>query len=177
MTIEHIERLTKDYADARDRLATTVETLERRMEGIRRQYLPAIKVQVRKAKERQAALHEAIKESPELFRRPRTVIMHGIRVGFEKGKGKIEWEDPETVVRLIKRHFPKEQVEVLIKTTEKPLKKALSVLSVGELKRIGVTVEETGDVVVIRPVDSEVDKIVAALLKDEDETDIENQVA
>jgi hypothetical protein len=167
MNIEDIERLTKEFADARDRLASTVGGLEEKRESLERQYLPAIKVQVRKAKERQAELREAIEESSDLFRRPRAVIMHGIRVGYEKGKGKIGWEDTEQVVRLIEKHFP-EQAEVLIQTKKKPLKKALSTLSVAELKRIGVTVEDTGDVVVIRPVDSEVDKIVAALLKGED---------
>ena len=35
-----------------------------------------------------------------------------------------------------------------------------------ELKRIGVTVEETGDQIVIKPTDSEVDKLVNALLAD-----------
>ena len=168
MGIEKIEKLTKDYADARERLAGTVATLEGKMESLKRQYLPAIKVQVRKAIERQATLKEAIGGSPALFKRPRTVIMHGIRVGMEKGKGKIEWDDDDNVVRLIKKHFP-EQAEVLIKKKEKPLKKALATLSAADLKKIGIMVEETGDQIVIRPVDSGVEKIVAALLKDESE--------
>jgi hypothetical protein len=176
MGIEKIEKLTKDYADARERLAGTVATLEGKMEGIKRQFLPAVKVQVRKAIERQAELKDAIGESPDLFRRPRTVIMHGIRVGLEKGKGKIEWDDDDNVVKLIKKHFP-EQADILIKKTERPLKKALATLSAADLKKLGIMVEETGDQVVIRPVDSEVDKIVAALLKDESEEGVEDKVA
>jgi hypothetical protein len=176
MKMEGIEQLTKEYADARERLSGTVDALQGRMEALKRQYLPAIKVQVRKAKERQDALKTGIEKSAVLFKRPRTVIMHGISVGFEKGKGKIEWEDAGMVVRLIEKHFP-EQAEVLIKTTKNPLKKALSTLSAVELKKIGITVEETGDVVVIRPVDSEVDKIVAALLKDDSEEDTGELVA
>jgi hypothetical protein len=176
MKLEGIERLTKEFADARDRLANTVGGLEARMETLKRQCLPAIKVQVRKAKERQAELREALEEGPDLFRRPRTVIMHGIRVGYEKGKGKISFEDTETVVRLIKKHFP-EQFEILVEVKEKPRKKALGDhLQVAELKKIGCTVGGTGDVVVIRPVDSEVDKIVEALLKDEEKI-AEDQVA
>ncbi|MBI5561297.1 MAG: hypothetical protein HY894_00350, partial [Deltaproteobacteria bacterium] len=36
----------------------------------------------------------------------------------------------------------------------------------GDLKKLGVTVEETGDAVVIKPVDGEVERVVNALLRD-----------
>jgi methylthioribose-1-phosphate isomerase len=93
------------------------------------------------------------------------VIFHGIKVGFAKGKGIITWDDDEKVATLIQRHLP-EQYEVLVKTTRKPLKTPLKELSVADLKKIGCTVEETADYVVISPVDSEVDKLVSAMLKD-----------
>ena len=38
-------------------------------------------------------------------------------------------------------------------------------LSAAELKKIGVTVTDAGDQTVVKPVDSEVDKMVDALLK------------
>ena len=44
-------------------------------------------------------------------------------------------------------------------------KEALAQLSAAELKKIGVTLSEAGDQTVVRPVDSEVDKMVDALLK------------
>jgi hypothetical protein len=70
------------------------------------------------------------------------------------------------VVTLIEKSFPKAQADLLIKTTKKPIKKALEDLDVGALKRIGCRVVETGDEIVIKPADSEVDKIVTALLAD-----------
>ena len=45
------------------------------------------------------------------------------------------------------------------------MKEALAQLSAAELKKIGVTLSEAGDQTVVRPVDSEVDKMVDALLK------------
>jgi hypothetical protein len=42
---------------------------------------------------------------------------------------------------------------------------ALRALSTAELQRIGCTVSGTGDQIVAAPVDSEVDKLVDALLK------------
>ncbi len=174
-TLGQIEQLTKEYADARGRLCKTMRDLHDTIESLKRQYLPGIKLQVSIAKEKKDCLKAAIEDSPALFEKPRTIIITGIKVGFEKGRGKIEWASDEVVVRLIKKHFP-EQADILIKTTEKPLKKPLARLSVAELKRIGVTVEETGDVVYIKPVDSEVDKLVEALLE-EDEKRTEEDAA
>ena len=53
-----------------------------------------------------------------------------------------------------------------IRTTDAPDKKMLAELPVNELKKLGCTVADTGDVVVIKPTDSEIEKAVAALLKD-----------
>jgi len=169
-TLTDIEKLTKDFADARGRLVNTVSTLQDKIETLKRQYMPGIKLQVSIALEKKSVLSAAVEASPALFVKPRTVIMHGVKVGLEKGKGKIEWEDDAMVVRLIEKHFP-DQAEVLIQTKKKPLKKAIANLSVAELKRIGVVVQETDDTVVIRPVDSDVDKLVNALLKDDEDAE------
>ena len=66
---------------------------------------------------------------------------------------------------LIRRYLP-EQADTLIRTVEEPHKPALALLSVADLRRVGCTVVETGEAVVIKAVDSEVDKMVDALLKD-----------
>jgi len=167
-TLSEIERSTKAYADARDKLAATLKKLEDQIEALKRQYMPGIKVQVGIAKEMEAHLKAELEDSKALFVKPRTIIMHGIKVGFEKGKGKIEIADNDQVVKLIEKHFP-DQVDVLIKTTKKPVKKALANLTVAELKKLGITVEDTGDVVVIKPVDSLVEKLVDKLLKEKKE--------
>jgi hypothetical protein len=93
-------------------------------------------------------------------------MFHGIKVGYKKGTGKIEWEDADQVVKLIKKHFP-DQADVLIISSEKPAKDALAQLTAAELKKLGVLVEESGDVPFIKDTSSEVDKLVAAFLKDE----------
>lgn len=167
-TMEKIEKLTRNYADARERLAETVQALEDKIEAIKRQYLPGIKIQVGIAAQEKADLKAAIEDGKELFVRPRTVIISGIKVGLEKGKGRIDWDDNDTVVRLIEKHFP-DQAEVLIQTKKKPVKKALANLSAGELKKLGIQVEDTGDQVVIKPTDSQIEKLVDKLLKEKDE--------
>jgi hypothetical protein len=165
-TLGEIERLARDYADARARLGETVQDLGDKQEALRRQYLPGIKRQVGIAKERRARLVAAIEDNPELFERPRTIIVHGIKIGLRKAKGIVEWASEETVIKLIKKCLPN-QADLLIKTTEKLLKKPLQQLPGADLKKIGVTVRGAEDEPVIEPVDSEVDKLVEKLLKDE----------
>jgi hypothetical protein len=166
-TLNEIEKLTREYAHARRLLADRVQELEDKINELKKKALPLIRRLVAEASEKQAVLKAAIEESPELFVRPRTVVFHGIKIGYMKQKGKIEWEDDATVVKLIKKHFP-DTWETYVKVTEKPIKSALETLSVSELKKIGVTAEETGDVVVIKSTDSEIDKLVNVLLKEDE---------
>lgn len=167
-TMQHIEARTQAYAAARSKLAEAVQQLQDGIDNLRKNNLPRIKRNLEKAGELHAELRALIAESPELFAKPKTVVFHGIKVGFEKGKGAIEFEDPEAVVKLIEKKLP-DQADVLIKTTSKPVKSALKQLTVQQLKAIGCTVEESGDLVVVRAIDSEVDKLVAALLKGAEE--------
>ncbi|MBI2313552.1 MAG: hypothetical protein HYU77_13715 [Betaproteobacteria bacterium] len=167
-TLADIEALTKDYAVAREALSGAVSALEEEIAAAKRRYLPKIKRCVAAAADRRGALAAAIEDGCELFSKPRTQTFHGIRVGVMKGKGGLEWEDADRVVALIERHFP-DQVELLIKVRKTPVKDALAQLSAADLKRIGVTIIETGDQLVIRPTDSEVDRLVEALLKDAEE--------
>jgi phage host-nuclease inhibitor protein Gam len=164
-TLAEIEASTKSYADAHALVADRVGSLNDEVEQIKRRRLAGIRTAVAAAIDQKSVLLAALDESAELFVRPRTVVFHGIKVGFQKGKGGIEWDDDEQVLKLIRKHFP-DQLEALIKTTEKPVKDALSNLPAADLKKLGITVVDTGDQVVIKPADSDVDKIVTALLKE-----------
>lgn len=163
-----IEKLTKRFSEGRESLSANVRALEDEINAIKKRHLPGIKKSVAQVMERQQWLKDALEDSRALFVKPRTMIFHGVKIGFQKGKGKISWADDEQVVKLIKKHFP-EQADVLIKLTEKPVKDALQNLPASDLKKIGVTIEETGDQVVIKSTDSEIDKFVDALLKDDEQ--------
>lgn len=165
MQLEAIEQLTKTYAAARTMLADRVGALEDEITTSKRARMRGIKTAVAAAAEAEQALRNAIEANAHLFTKPRTHVFHGVKVGMAKGKGELSFESNEQVCKLIHKHFA-EQSDVLINIKESPVKKALAQLSAAELKRIGVTVIETGDQCVIRPTDSEVDKVVNALLKD-----------
>lgn len=167
-TIDILQKKTRLYADARLVLADIVRALHDQIEAAKRELLPQIKKAVARAKDCESELKAEIEESPELFTKPRSLVIHGIKIGYQKGKGKLDFDDADQVVRLIKKHFP-EQADILVNTTEKPAKDALAQLTVAELKKLGITVEETGDVVFVKDTTSDVDKLVKALLKDEEE--------
>lgn len=163
-TMNDIEQSTKDFADRYGALSEIVAELNDAIEAEKRKRLAVIKRRVAAVAEAQSELKAKIEESPELFVKPRTVVMHGVRVGLQKGKGRIDFDDDDQVVRLIRKHAP-DMAEVLIITTEKPSRDGLSQLDVATLKKLGCIVEEAGDQVVIKPTDSNVDKLVKALLK------------
>lgn len=165
ITLGEIEQKTRAYADARDVLNTRVQTLQDEMEVVRRRKLAGIKAAVATCAQARDHLEAVIAEAPHLFEKPRTLVIAGIRIGYTKGAGKLVFEDADKVVALIHKHLP-ESADYLVRTKSEPVKKALAQLSVADLKRIGVTVEDTGDVIVIKPTDDAVDKLVSALLRD-----------
>jgi len=167
MNLGDIEILTKKFSDARQVVADRVRALEDELQAIKRRRMPGIKNAVNAVIGQQSGLKAALEESRTLFVRPKTMVINGIKVGFQKAKGKISWADDDQVVKLIEKYLP-DQAEILIKTTKVPIKKALEQLSAADLKKIGVTVNETSDHVVIKSTDDEIDKFIDGLLKEGD---------
>lgn len=164
-----LEKLTASFAHDREQVCAIVANMEEELAAVRRRYLGKLRTAVAKAQTSRTLLFTAVEAHPELFERPKTQVFHGIKIGFRKGTGGIDWDDDAKVCELIRKHFPKAQAELLIKTSEKPIAKAIADLDVADLKRIGCRVESTGDVVVVKPMDSEVEKVVTALLSEEAE--------
>lgn len=163
-TLADLERRAKALAETRDVLVAIVTELNTGIEALKRDSMKPLKVAVKSVAEQHDRLKALIEANPELFQKPRSVVLHGIKLGFRKGNGGVEFEDPERVADLIRKHFP-EQFDALVQTRHKPLKDALAQLTVVELKKVGCTVEASGDVVFIKATDSAVDKLVNALLK------------
>jgi hypothetical protein len=168
-TLAEIDSLAKAHAEARGVLAERVTALQDELATLRRRRLPGIKLAVGAARETRERLERAIDDSRPLFADPKTITLHGIRVGLQKGKGRIEWTDEAAVVAAIEKRLAA-RAGVLLKVTKKPVKKALAQLSVQDLKAIGCTVIEAGDEVFVKAADDDVDKLVAALLEEQAES-------
>lgn len=163
--VAEIDTLAKKLRDARGLLAERMTTLQDQIEATKRRFVPGIRSAAAEVKEIRERIEAAVPKAPEsLFDDPRTLVVHGIRIGYMKGKGKIEYADEATVIARIRKHLTPEQAELLIQVKETVKKKALTGLPVSDLRAIGCTVIEAGDVVYVKPVDDEIDKLVNALL-------------
>ena len=167
-TLIEIQAKTKVYADAREKLAQHVTALHDEIETIKRRYMQRIRNAVGTSREAESDLSAAIDASRELFVKPRSIVAHGIKIGLQKGKGRIEWQGPARVVELIEKHFP-ELADALIQVKKKPIASALLERPAAELKRMGCALVEAGDQVLIKDTASDIDKLVAVLLDEQRE--------
>lgn len=162
-SINDIDTGAKQLADALNRVNAIATELDKAIEILKRSELPKLRKWVAAAAAAEAALTAKVKAAPELFVKPKTLTLHGIKCGYAKGNGSISFADPERVCTLIRKHFP-DEAKTLINTTEAPSKTELAKLAASDLKRLGCEVGGTGDRVVVKPVDGAGVKMAQALL-------------
>lgn len=168
LEMHNIEQLTKDYKTAYDKLTDRMLGLQAEIDAIKRQRLRGIKSALAIVAQTREALKQAIDGNKALFKKPRSAVFYGVKVGLQKGKGKLKFDDEDKVIARIKKHFP-DLVEALIKREEKLIKPAAEKLSADKLKKIGCELKGTGDQVLMKSADSDIDKMLKALMKDWDD--------
>ncbi|MDT8383026.1 MAG: hypothetical protein RRB22_01275 [Gammaproteobacteria bacterium] len=175
MSLAEIETLTRDYAESRAYLTGIITALHEELERIKHPVLPVIREGVGQSAEAHAKLKAALESSPELFIKPRTLTIAGIRIGYMKQRGKVVIADDEAVIKRMRALLPKNQADLMITVKESVHKPSVSDLTAADLKRLGISITADEDIVTIKPVDDEVDKLVNALLaeaeKDTRQTD------
>lgn len=121
------------------------------------------------AAEEKAAAHDAlmqlIQASPQLFKRPRSLTVDGVKAGYRKEQDSLDWDDEDVVIRRIQAMLP-DQVDLLIRTESSLVADALPQLDPGVLRQIGVRQVSGSDQAFITIGDSDVDKLVKAILAD-----------
>ncbi|MES9825457.1 MAG: hypothetical protein ABW127_13610 [Candidatus Thiodiazotropha endolucinida] len=143
-----IEKAAAEYAKLRDKVAQTAEALAvviRRVVNDRRDELIA---QIGEMNAARAALHDAIELSPEWFDRPRTRVLHGVKLGYRKQPDYFVFDEAKTQA-LIERDFSALS-PVLIKRTSRVVMGALGTLDGATLKRLKVKKHVGGDEVMIK---------------------------
>lgn len=165
MTIDVIEDSARSYAAVRADLVGEVEELEAELAEVRRRHIGGIKMLAGKAACKHAILKDLLEQAPELFGRPKTITVDGIKIGYRKAKGKVTVADEEATIARIRKLLPADQAELLVRRRESVHKPGVYDLTAGDLKRLGIAIEDDTDEVVIKPVDGDLDKLVDALLK------------
>jgi len=165
-TVAVFDGLAKRCRQERDTLKARVTAYEADLEAVRRKHVPLIANAALKVGVTEQELKAGIEAGPRLFLKPRTIMLHGIRLGLKKGTGKLTWADNAQLVAKIRKTYNAEQAAVLIITTEEPSKTALAQLPAAELKKLGVVVSGTGDQVLIKDAASDLDKLVVKILEE-----------
>ena len=168
MTMREISRLCKNYADACDgleELIHEIRTDQRRAVRTKMRRLVTVADHKKKAEDE---LRSALEDAPELFEKPRTRAIEGIKVGYRKLPGKAVVEDEERLVELIRKKLP-DREDALVRTKVTVDKAALKNLTVRQLASIGVTLSEDTDEIVIQAAQTDLDKLVAVLFADDEE--------
>lgn len=166
---EGIDALALNYSKKRERVSALANALEDEVRAVYRRHRRALNEALATAEGAQSALRAEVQDHPELFDKPRTWALHGIKLGFQKGRGKIEWEieDEALIERLRKRLGDSSPAfENCVEYVATIKVDGLRELPTKDLAACGVTVEETADVVVVKAVESVTDKLVKRLLKE-----------
>lgn len=168
-SLKEIDSLAADLCAVRAKLAAALERMADDVRALERQRAYSIKRIFESAVSRQRMLSDMIEDNRGLFAKPKSRIVQDLKFGLRKGKGGIDFEDEDQVIALIERKLP-EKSDILIKTTKKVLKSGLNQLDVKDLKAIGCTVEESGDVIFVQSIDSALKKQIDRMLSDITET-------
>lgn len=165
MSMTEIENLAHDHAVAINALAAKVSEVNAEIEAITKKASARIQKLVAVCIETRSNLVYEIENNTDLFEKPRTQVLSGIKVGFVKGKDTIAYvDDADKTCALIAKHYP-DMAEALVKTKCSPVVSAIQNLPPEKMKKIGVTVVPGTDDVVATPTDGAVHKLVAAHLK------------
>ncbi|HEV2692262.1 MAG TPA: hypothetical protein VG347_05145 [Verrucomicrobiae bacterium] len=163
VTLGQIEKACEGFEYESAVLEGNIADLEADLEAVKKKHLRGIKHQASIVAARQAELHSLIESAPGLFKQPRTITVHGVKVGYTVSNGKLEFEDEETVIALIKKHR-KDDIDTLIRKTEAVNKDGLRTLTAVELAKLGCKIDGAGDVVVLKRVAGDVEKLINKLI-------------
>lgn len=164
--LETIERAAQGYADARAVLGAAVTALQDAVEKVRRAHLPAIREALVTAQSKRYQLSVLIADARPLFEKRRTRTIAGIKLGFQKQRGKVEIADEAKTIERIRALLPADQAELLIRVRENVHKPAVYDLMASDLKRLGIAIGDDTDVIVLKPADDALDRLLAELLPD-----------
>jgi phage host-nuclease inhibitor protein Gam len=151
----------------RDALSVEVDALNTDIEAIKAKHRSKIRQLVRRLKSQRQALINDVVKNPDWFVKPKSQIFSGVKVGYKKQRGTITVADQDNSIKLLRRHLG-DDAEALIQTSEKLIKDAVANQPASVLKKSGIAVTDDVDVCFVSFTDREIDKVINALLADDD---------
>ena len=163
-SVKELEPLCADYDIACVELEILIAQLESDLEIAKQKHLPGLKRQAAKLAAREADLYSAVEAAPELFVKPKTLIIAGTKIGWANSIGAVEIEDDDYTVTQVRKLLP-ERFDALVKTKYTPRKDSLRELNEKDLGKLGCVVTGAGPVVVVKRVSGDVEKLINKLIE------------
>ncbi len=167
IALGEVADLAKTYARERGALQDVVDDIHDDQRAILRARKRSLQAAVVRASAAKDALRTAIDGSRALFERPRTQTCDGVKFGLRKLPGRIDLGDEAQVITRIRRKLPN-RADDLVRVRESLAKPALRNLDARSLAAIGVQIDDVADEIIIAAASDDLDKLVAALLPDEE---------
>ncbi len=168
MELKDIDKLAEKHSKNQQELVTLVKNIEEQMDLVKKKHLKQLRTKVDQLNISNELLFIAVDENRSLFEKPKTHSLHGIKVGLQKGRGVMDWDDTGKLIKLIKKKYD-DHYGVLIDLKETPNKTGLEKLPADELKALGITISNSGDRVLIKDAKKDIGRVVVALLDDIEE--------
>lgn len=174
--LQPIEKLARRYGAARGKLSRAYARFERALQLLQDKHLPKIRAELDATANIKSELEVALLGARELFKEPRTLVLHGIRVGFMDGKPAVKLprgkQKISAVLAAIREQFTAEQIATLglieRVAADVPSQAALlKLLEQGKSPALpGVECTTGGERVFILPADHALDKVISKVLKE-----------
>ena len=164
---ERAAELAASYFEARRALAERADRIREIKRKAGSRLMPGLRRRIEAAKAARIELAAEIEASPDLWEKPRTRRLHGVKVGRRSLPGRLVIDEP-TAVLAIRQLLPGRERD-LVAVRMSLVKAAVKKLDGAELAAIGGRIEDLGDETVIAIPKDDVDAIVGALLGDLDE--------
>ncbi|MFZ2269073.1 MAG: host-nuclease inhibitor Gam family protein [Azonexus sp.] len=168
-TITEIRAAAQRLADAHRESVSRATALENELNKAVTPIYAAHRTGLDTAAEEEASakadLQALVDAAPQLFSRPRSILVDGVKCGYRKGEDQLDWDDDATVINRI-RALALDEESVIIRTEESINVAALVALDGNDLRRIGVRRIPGIDQNFISFTDTDVEKLVKAILAD-----------
>ena len=163
--LSDIERAARDFSAKSKTLRNYHEQLNNEIDAVKSKYLEDIKAASIEAGESYQMLLTLINDASDLFKDKKSMIVSGVKFGYQKKKGKLEIVNEDVTIDKLKALYG-DKADLYINTKSSVIKKALDSLPASDLKKLGVNIVQDTDVAFVKLTDDEVQKLIEAMIKE-----------
>ena len=159
-----IDAAAAEVAEAHQALQKIASEAGAELNATRQKHVAPARAAFAKYKAKKKILETLIDRRRDLFERPKTRVLHGIKLGVKKDRGSLRFDCDDDVMVARIRAVMGERAGDFIVTTEKPVKSALTNQDEETLRKLGAELQEDVDKVHVKPAANDVEKTVQTFL-------------